>query len=180
MRTVRLSDPMLKAARRVINRLLVRGRKIGSQRVRAKYNIKAGDLNKSTILRRMTGRALEGQLIIRGRPLRVYYFGARQVARGTRIRIKKSTGSKIIRSAFIAEMPSGLIQVWLREGEPRVMTKGRYAGERRQPIRQLFTISPAKMFEVEAEQAIEKMVHTEAGPMFRRELQYYLGGQTVA
>ena len=171
---------MMRAARRVINRLLTRGRKIGGQRVRAKYAIKASDFNKSTIIRRIAGAALEGQLIIRGRPLRVYYFGAREVARGTTIRIKKSGGRKLIRSAFIATMPSGLIQVWVRDGEKRIMQRGRYRGQARQPIRQLFTIGPAKMFEVEGEAAVKDLIEKEAGPMFRKELEFYLGGGTVA
>ena len=171
---VDLSRAMQKAARRTINRLLVRGRKLSGQAVRAKYNIKAGDLKKATIIRRITGRGSEGQLLIRGKPLRVYYFGARETSRGTTIRIKRSGGRKVIPSAFIATMPSGLIQVWIRSGSARAMQSGRYAGQMRQPIRQLFTTSPAKMFEVKGEEVFKRMVVDEAGPMFEKELEFFL------
>ena len=107
--------------------------------------------------------------------MRVYYFGARQTKRGTTVRIKRGGGRKLIQSAFIATMPSGLIQVWVRYGERQTARGGRYAGQKRQRIRQLFTISPGKMFEIEGEQVFKRMVEDEAGPMFKKELDFYLG-----
>lgn len=151
------------AVRRTVNKLIVKGRNVASRKVREVYNIKASDLKKHTKIRRATRGSPEAQIIIRGKKIPVFAFGARQTRRGVTIRIKKSGGRKTIEHAFIAQMSSGHTGVFVRVGAKRV------------PIRELMSISPAKMFELEGERELKKLVERELGSTFKHELDFSLG-----
>jgi len=151
-----------KAILRTVNRLIVTGRKRATQKVREVYNVKAGDLKQSTRIYRARRAKPEALLVISGKKMPVILFGARQRAKGTSVRIKKTEGRKLIRHAFIATMKSGKIQVWMRKGTARL------------PIKQLFTVSPPKMFEKEGEKAFQDIIEKEMSPTFKRELEFYL------
>jgi hypothetical protein len=98
--------------------------------IQAEYSIPAARLRKDLGARvRADGIRLTGYF--RGIGLR--NFGARQTRAGVTASVFR--GARTLReSAFVATMLSGNQQVVQREGEPRVMTKGRYVGKRRQPI----------------------------------------------
>jgi hypothetical protein len=151
-----------KAILRTVNRLIVKGRKRATQKVREVYNVKAGDLKQSTRIYRARRARPEALLVISGKKMPLILFGARQRAKGTTVRVKKTAGRKLIRSAFIATMKSGKIQVWMRKGKSRL------------PIRQMFTVSPPKMFEKEGETAFQDIIAKEMSPTFKRELDFYL------
>ena len=98
--------------------------------IQAEYNISAGRLNKSLGARLLAnGVRLTGYF----RGIGLLNFGARQTRAGVTAAVFR--GKRSLReSAFIARMLNGNPQVVHREGEPRVMTKGRYVGKRRQPL----------------------------------------------
>lgn len=160
-----LNRALNNAGRSAINKILIQGRNIASRKVRDVYNVKAKILKDNTVIRRASNRSLEGQLIIRGRKLPLIAFGARKVRRGTTVRVKKSSGRKLIRHAFIATMPSGKVHVWMRRGPGRL------------PIDAKFTISPAGMFENEGVKAFEDLMQRKLPATIDHELQYYLERQ---
>lgn len=59
-------------------------------------------------------------------------FGARQGRTGVTYKISKRGGKKNLRSGFIVRSLGG--HVFLRDGEKRIASKGRYKGKLRQPI----------------------------------------------
>lgn len=61
-------------------------------------------------------------------------FGAKQRRKGVTATVYRGGKRTLREGAFIATLLNGNPQVVKREGEPRVMTKGRYVGKRRQPI----------------------------------------------
>ncbi len=152
-----------KAARSTVNKLLRRGRTLMSKQVRQVYNIKAGDLKKYTKMHRATNANAAGAIVISGNPMPLILFGAKQNRRGTSVRVKKTTGRRTIGGAFIATMPSGKIQVWMRHGPGRL------------PIRQLLTVSPPKMYEREGEKHFQSLVEKDAAKTLRHELEFFAG-----
>lgn len=81
------------------------------------------------------------------KPISFVSYGARALARGgVRVRIFRGR-AQLVRGAFAADAPRaadagedtpGNRLFWIRTGQPkRVMTKGRYEGKRREPIRAL-------------------------------------------
>ncbi len=162
MKVNNIDKAMQSAARSTVNKLINRGRVRASKRVREKYNIKATALRASTKTHRATNRNPAATLIVRGRMMPVILFSAKQNRRGVSVRIIKESGRKTIKSAFIATMPSGKSQVWMRSGGPRL------------PIKQIVTLSPAKMFEKEGEKAIKSLILNEMGKTFKHELNHFI------
>ena len=151
------------AARSALNKLIIRGRKVATQKVREVYNIQARLLKDRTKVYKATNQRPEASLVIRGRRMPLILFGAKQSRRGVSVRVKREGGRKLISGAFIATMPSGTPQVWMRLG------KSRY------PIRMLWTVSPAKMFEKEGAKAFEAIIKKDMASMLKQELTHYLG-----
>ena len=158
-----LNKAFRNAARSALNKLIVRGRKVATQKVRETYNIQAKMLKDRTKIYRATNARPEARLVIRGRRLPLMLFGAKQNRRGVSVKVKREGGRKLVSGAFIATMPSGKIQIWMRKGT------------RRLPIRQLWTVSPARMFEKEGAKAFEGIVKKDMGPMLKQELTHFLG-----
>ena len=109
--------------------------------IQAEYNIGAArlrqDLGTSMLPDglRITGR-------FRGIGLR--NFGARQTARGVTSSILRGRRS-LDEGAFLAPLLGGGVQAVERGGEPRVMTRGRYQGKKRQPLYVLYGATVAQM-----------------------------------
>ena len=152
----------MNAGRSTVNKMLIQGRNAAQRKMREIYNIKAKTLKDHTVLRRATNRTQEGQILIKGRKLPLIAFGARQVRRGTTVKVKKSGGRKLIRHAFIASMPSGKIHVWMRRGPSRL------------PIEGKFTISVAGMFENQGAKEFEDLLQKKMPLTFEHELEHFL------
>lgn len=109
--------------------------------IQSEYNISAARLRKdlgTTLLAdgiRVTGH-------FRGIGLR--NFGARQTRQGVTSTVLRGRRS-LDPGAFIARLLGGGEQAVERGGEKRVMTKGRYAGKRRQPLYVLYGATAAQM-----------------------------------
>ncbi len=99
-------DPMLikKAGKSTINKVMVTARKESNKAVRAKFNVKAGRISKSSVfLIKARDNKLEGVLIAKGRRVGLINFGAKQLARSfVKVKVIKRGGFKKIPRAFIA------------------------------------------------------------------------------
>lgn len=98
--------------------------------IQAEYNIKAGRIRKD-----LGAYLLKDGVRVIGyfRGIGLLSFGARQTRTGVTASVFR--GKRTLREgAFIARLLNGNEQVVRREGAPRVMTKGRYVGKRRQPL----------------------------------------------
>lgn len=153
---------LMNAGRSTVNKMLIQGRNAAQRKIRVIYNIKAKTLKDYTIMRRATNRVPEGMIIIKGRKLPLIAFGARQVKRGTTVKVKKAGGRKLIRHAFIAEMPSGKVHVWMRRGPTRL------------PIEGKFTISVAGMFENQGAKEFEDLLQKKMPTTFEHELEHFM------
>ena len=71
-------------------------------------------------------------------------FGAKQEAGGVSSRILKGKRS-FDKGAFMAPLLGGGVQAVERGGEKRVMTRGRYQGQKRQPLYVLYGATVAQM-----------------------------------
>mgnify|MGYP000926717134 CR=1 FL=1 len=113
----------------VLRRLPVEARRD----ITAEWNLKAGRITKD-----LRARAIgEGVILIgRDRKIGVIQYGARFSRRnGVTVQFKRGgPRERFGKSTFIATGLSGNRQVFFRNGAVRVMTKGRYAGKKRQPI----------------------------------------------
>jgi len=152
----------LNALRSTINKLLNKGQTAANKKVREVYNVKAKDLRDRTIIKRATNSRVEGFLIVRGRRMPVVVFGARQTKRGVSVLIKRTGGRKLIKSSFLAQMKSGHLGVYQRLGNKRL------------PIKELFTIDIAKMYEVEGSTILQGMVEREGSKLLKNEMKFYL------
>ena len=161
MKANQIDKTLRSAVRSAANKLIRRGRTATSKRVREVYNIKASDLKNYTKVKKATNSNPTAAIIISGRPIPLILFSAKQNKRGVSVRVKKTTGRKIIQSSFIATMPSGKIQVWMRKGAKRL------------PIKQLLSVSPPKMYEKEGEKVFKELISKEAGKTVQHEIDYY-------
>ena len=95
------ADVINKAVSRALNRAANSAITYGSKKIRSIYNIKAGDIKRSTKIRRATKNNTEAIIHISGGPIPFKYFGAKQTKKGVTLRIKKTEPRKLIKSAFI-------------------------------------------------------------------------------
>jgi hypothetical protein len=117
----------------------------GSRRIREKKGIQASKIDQALSMSfPNTNRTsqINWTLIGKAKPLPLMSFGARQVGRGVSVEVTKGKRS-IVKHAFIATMQSGHVGVFMRRGEKQIMRKGRYKGEKKQPIYERFSASVA-------------------------------------
>jgi len=155
-----LDKALANAARRTINKLIAKGKTNANRRVREIYYIKASDLNRQTKVTRANYSNMEATIKIKGRRVAVYAFGARQTRTGVTVRIRRDRGRKLIRHAFIATMPTGHIGVFQRKTKKRL------------PIKQLYSLSAAQMFEQQGVNEINILIEREGGKILQHEIDY--------
>lgn len=135
-------DPKLidKATPRAINKTAKKARTAQSQAIRKKYNItiKRLDEELEKVSGQNTATTANPQATIRAKKLRkgnpgLQHYSAKRVKKGVSYKIRKDNKRKTRLHAFIPD--SFTTQgVYLRKGDKRIMTKGRYKGKQRQPI----------------------------------------------
>ena len=150
----RAFDPKLvkKALDRAISTAANRVRTQISVDVRQRYNIKAGDVGKSVTLRPINQDGVINRLLAyTGGRLSLRMFAAGSAAPTyskrsgrqlpVRVTVLKAEGRKQVQGGFLAKglnhETSTPYQIFQREGDPRRMTKGNYAGLKKQPLRKL-------------------------------------------
>lgn len=122
-----------KASTRAINRTLKNGARITARMVSSEFSIKQSEVMDQLTLRRATFSNVKGELNFTGYgslPLLRYVSGSAEPVttmpkfyktpkaervRGVRVRVKKSSGLSVLKSAFIAEMDTGHVGVFERE-----------------------------------------------------------------
>ena len=153
-----IENAFKQAAVAAINRAIVTARAAATRKVREVYAIKSSDLKKYVSIKRASYSKHEAIVDIRGRKIPIIHFGAKQTKRGVSVRIKKAEGRKVIPGAFIKKG-----QVWRRVGKARM------------PIKPLFTVAPAKMFELHAIKIFQEIAQQEFAKNFSREVDFRLG-----
>lgn len=160
MSNIRLDKASEKATRSAMNKVIKKASVAASRKVREVYNIKASQLNKYIKIYKYNSRTGQAAFVVKGRPVRLIHFSARQNKKGVSVKVRKDRGRRLLKSHFIAR--STVEHVWRRE------SKSRY------PIKPLFTIAPSKMFEVEGAKALEDIIKSKAGEMYEHELVFYI------
>jgi hypothetical protein len=99
---------------RAINRTLEQSKTAARREIQTVYKIRARDVNRAMIIRRAVARqiAQHGMLLAQGVKLPLIGFGARQGKRGVSVNVMGTR--KLVRSAFITNMPSGGRGVYAR------------------------------------------------------------------
>lgn len=119
-----------------------------SREIRARYKLKVATVNKAFSIQRASSGHLQAVVRVRGRPLNLGNFDARQTAKGVTVNVKGVR--KLIPHAFIVRVPTkdgeGTVGVvFIRDGSPR---PGRL------PIKALTTIDVPGVFSLKDVQAI--------------------------
>ncbi len=146
-----------------LNKIMKKAFTESSKQVRKVYNIKARDLKHATKFNKAHVNKASSSFSVEGSRLKLLFFGADdQNPRGVTVRIKKTSGRKRLRSAFVERMPSGHTNVFMRKGPERL------------PIKSLTTIGTPTMFDAEGEKAVEKTFNNDFPKTLEREIDFKL------
>jgi Prophage minor tail protein Z (GPZ). len=114
------------AASRAINRALGSARAEAVRAVRAEYTVAAGDVRKTMVITTARPTLLLGSIRATGGPIALSKFDVSpsrpnpKARNPVTVRVKKSSGRKVVKKAFLAEMSSGHIGVFKRAGKARL------------------------------------------------------------
>ena len=153
-----------KAANRTVRRMGTRFRTTAVKEVRKTYNIKAKTL-KDKIRARTYYTEKDGhhwRFYVSGKPMSLIHFAPRQTKKGVSVKIKKQSGRKLIRGAFIARDKYGNLRVFNRVGKERL------------PLDSKYTLSIPQMFTDEILDKAKKEVEDNYQQEFERNINYYL------
>lgn len=138
------------------------GRKVKTQStkaVRAKYNIKAKTIKDNMQVKRSRYNDLSFALHIESGRRNIIHFGARQVKKGVGVRVKKTSGRKVMKGAFIGN-------------------KGRTVFKRvkdsRLPIKAIKTLSIPQMFNKETLKEVDKEASSSFNKRFKHNFEFYI------
>ena len=133
--------------------------------VRKVYNVKAKTLKKhiKEHISKASSSSIEWRFSITGRPVNLIHFGARQTSKGVSVKVKKGSGRRVIKSAFIAHDNGSHKRVFMRKGKERM------------PIEAKSTLSYPQMFNKEIIDKAMKEVEENYDKEFKHNLDYYLG-----
>ena len=94
------------------------------------------NLTQARVGQDLTVRPTEVGMIVSGskRTISLLSYGWRPTRKGLAGRVIRGGKRSVIPRSFIANGLGGGAVPFIREGEPRTMSKGRYAGQKRQPL----------------------------------------------
>jgi hypothetical protein len=135
-----VANAMSKGEARAIKRV---GVTIGARQSRAiteTVNLKSRDVKDAIVTKRQpTADALQVVFEVREKPISLIDYGGTGSWKRASVKVLKASGRKRVQGGFLTNTPQGAPQIWKRTGESkRLMTKGRYAGQVREPIKKLF------------------------------------------
>jgi hypothetical protein len=122
-----------------------------SRQIRGRKNVQVKGLKSALTIDPVRQGKLEWVIRASGGIMPVHAYFPRQTKKGTSVEINKGA-RKVIAHAFIATMKSGHTGVFMRTGtafrQPMQHGKGhaRYRGQKRQPIKELFTTRVSEAF----------------------------------
>jgi len=127
--------------------------------VRKVYNVKAKDLKKRirTRIEKRSAGDVEWRMTVKGSPMSLTHFGARQTKKGVNVLIRKDEGRKILVETFAAKG-----QVFQRKGKGRL------------PIVAKKTLSAPQMFNEKTMKTAFEEVRNEYPKRFEHNLNFYL------
>jgi len=146
-----------KIATRVLNKLGSQTKTAVSREVRNTYNIKRDRLDSGFYMRRATWENLAVLLRYRGKTPGLQHFDARRTSRGITVKVRKSSGRKVVRDAF---MPKRIIGVYKREGKERF------------PIKRLYGPDVPGMVNTVGIEAAERVIDEKANKLLAHEFEY--------
>lgn len=145
---------------RALNRIATTARARAAREVSKDLKVKVGTARGAMRIFRASQSRLESQVISKGSRLPLIGFTPRQINAGVSYNLGR--GRSTVRSGFIESMPTtGHRGVFVRQGPKVVMTKGRYAGQRRQRIYERFGPSIPRVFANDRVQQITREVIAE-------------------
>lgn len=123
-----------KAASSAINKTARGARTYASRAISKNYNVKVGDVRKTFDLRKSSRKSLTAELISTGGviPLSKYKVLPRAIQRKgrhnrpLRVAVKRGSGAKTIKGAFLTQFQSGHMAVVNRKGKKRFPVVERY------------------------------------------------------
>ena len=146
-----------KSVAMAMNQTITGVRTDANRAIRENYNVKASVINKTmTITRaRPNPNRMYAVLESSGNPIPLINFGARpsiptkrKPGVGVSVLVKKTGGRKVIPGSFVAQMKSGHIGIYTRTGQPKKrVSAGKYKGQMREPIKQLYSLSVPAMLQ---------------------------------
>ena len=139
-----LRNDFVKAQARGLNRTAAAARTQTVREVSADLRIRQKMVRAATSVTRAQPQKLQASIRVSGKRIPIHEFNARQTRKGVTYRSR--SGRKLILHGFIARMPSGHTGVFKRFGNKVKMTRGRFQGQRRQPIVELLGPSIPKVF----------------------------------
>ncbi len=148
-----------KIATRVLNKLGSQGKTAISREVRNTYNIKRDRLDSGFYMRRATWENLAVLLRYSGRTPGLQRFDARRTNRGVTVKVRKSSGRRVVQGAF---MPKRIIGVYKREGKERF------------PIKRLYGPDVPGMVNTVGEDAAQRVIDEKANKILAHEFEYEL------
>lgn len=127
---------MNRAVAMALNRTATGVRVDASREIRARYKVKVATVNKAFSTQRATASSLTAVVRVRGRPLSLANFSARQTKRGVTVNVKGTR--KLVAHAFLRTLRTNL-----GEGYDVVFER---VGKSRYPIKALKTVDIPGLF----------------------------------
>lgn len=129
------------ATMRALNKVADQAKVVGAREVRnAGYNLKISTIKSGIKVHRASKGNLKSRLVVRGRPIPLIEYSARQTSKGVTVSVQK--GRKLIGGAFIATMPGGHRGVFVHDERKArryvKKTKGGRSYTSQLPIRELY------------------------------------------
>lgn len=168
-----------KAVASALNRTSAQAKTDMSREIRKEFVLPAAKVNQELSVSKAIGSGASMRLSVSLQARRdkrpgfnLINFGAKQTAKGVTFRIKKGGPRKLIPGSFIG---NGGRTVFIRTGEAkRIMSKGMFAGKRREPIKALQTIDVSSMFNTKRINAkVLAAIDAKFPAIFEREARFY-------
>lgn len=142
--------------------------------ITARYKIHSS-LIKDNIKINLHPSRLEADIVLKSRLLEAIEFSPRASnRRGVSVEIIRGQ-RRYPKSWFIQQMASGHINIFRRTGKFAIMSKGSYAGKRREVIQIVHTISASQMLAARPVfEKLEKFFREKLPEVLKHELDYYV------
>lgn len=164
-----------KATASALNKVAAQARTEGKRAIAETYTIKRSEVKPR--LKRARRNSLRAELSVYSKKLGLSLtkFKATKLKRGVKVSVKRGA-PKLLSGAFKATMKSGHQGVFYREGQKRIMTKGRYAGKRykRQPIVERFGPNVPTLFASQnVNKRMNRKIEDKLPKILNNEINYY-------
>ena len=182
------ADVYEKASRRTVNDLTRQGKTVTKKKIRVRYTIKAGELEKKmkvTVLRASGSGQAKITTSSKGMPLTAF-AGTRQTSAGVSVKLKHNSPRTVIHQAFLATMLSSGHEGAYRRRYRRLYRQapvGRVTGgfarlpkKYRLPIEQIYSLAVPDMFDhQDVYDEVQALVDAKYETIFRRNFAFYAG-----